>query len=55
MGFHALTIKHQKPHYEFNIGLNKLSGSEMKLFRVDYFWALGKLKQNQGVRLNINL
>lgn len=55
MGFHALTIKHQKPHYEFNIGLNKLGFGKLKLFRVDYFWALGKLKQNQGVRLNINL
>ena len=55
MGFHALTIKHQKPHYEFNIGLNKLGFGKLKLFRVDYFWAFGKLKHNQGVRLNINL
>jgi hypothetical protein len=53
--FHALTVKHQKPHYELNIGLNQLGFGKMKLLRVDYFWALGKLKQNQGLRINLAL
>ncbi|MDB2520724.1 hypothetical protein N9X09_00675 [Flavobacteriaceae bacterium] len=26
---------------------------KIKLLRVDYFWALGKLKHNQGIRINL--
>lgn len=53
VGFHALTVADQKPHFEFNIGLNKLGIGKWRLLRVDYFWALGKLHQNQGIKLNI--
>ena len=52
-GFHTLSLKHQKPHHEVNIGLNKLGFGKIKLLRVDYYWALGKLKHNQGIRINL--
>tara|TARA_B100001113_G_scaffold211217_1_gene173298 strand:+ start:574 stop:3072 length:2499 start_codon:yes stop_codon:yes gene_type:complete len=55
LGFHLLSVKQQKPHIEFNVGLNKLGFRKLKLFRVDYFWAIGKLIDNQGIRLNIDL
>ena len=55
IGFHLLSVNQQKSHIEFNVGLNKLGFRKLKLFRVDYFWAIGKLLANQGIRLNIDL
>ena len=55
LGFHLLSVNQQKSHIEFNVGLNKLGFRKLKLFRVDYFWAIGKLLANQGIRLNIDL
>ena len=55
LGFHLLSVNQQKSHIEFNVGLNKLGFRKLKIFRVDYFWAIGKLLANQGIRLNIDL
>jgi len=54
-GFHSLAIQGEKPHFEVNIGLDKLGFGKFKILRLDYFWALGKLNLNQGLRVNLAL
>ena len=54
-GIHGLSVQAQKPHFEVNLGLNRLGFGKFKVFRLDYFWALGKFRTSQGLRLSIGL